>query len=229
MLSGLALKTKITLFTVAIFIALIAISLLGLQSLRHASETDNIARINQLMKSTYNIVEQFELLAKNGNLPEADAKAYATQMLRENKYHDSEYVYVVSDELNFIATPHDPELHGTSFNDFKDASGNSIGRMVERLVGNKTNQIITYEWDSVREGETVDLTSVVQKTPYFGWYIGTGISAKEVDERYWNTAKWLLSLSIVIAVALSLALARFGLSLSNALGGEVNEVLDIVK
>ena len=229
MLSGLALRTKIILFAGAMFIALNAIALLGLQSLRHASESDNIARINQLMKSTANIVEQFELLAKNGQLSEQQARQFATQMLRENKYHDSEYVYVVNDKLDFIATPHDPQLHNTSFNDFKDASGNSIGRMVEQLVGNQTNKIITYHWDSVRDGETVDLTSVVQKTPYFGWYVGTGISEKEVDERYWNTAKWLVGLSLIIALALTAAIARFGISLSNALGGEVNEVIDIVK
>ncbi|WP_286259581.1 methyl-accepting chemotaxis protein [Pseudoalteromonas apostichopi] len=229
MLSGLALKTKITLFAIAIFIALSAIALLGLQSLRHASESDNIARINQLMKSTTNIVEQFELMVKNNQLKEAQAKKLAIQVLRENKYHDSEYVYVVDNNLNFVATPHDPELHGTSFNDFKDASGNSIGRMVENLVGNTTNKIITYHWDSVRDGETVDLTSVVQKTPLFGWYVGTGISAKEVDERYWNTAKWLLGLSMLIAIALTFAIARFGSSLTNALGGEIDEVIGIVK
>ena len=229
MLSGLALKTKISLFATAIFIALCAIALLGLQSLRHASESDNIARINQLMKSTTNIVEQFELMVKNGQLDETQAKELATQVLRENKYHDSEYVYVVDNNLDFVATPHDPELHGTSFNDFKDASGNSIGRMVEKLVGNTTNKIITYHWDSVRDGETVDLTSVVQKTPLFGWYVGTGISAKEVDERYWSTAKWLLGLSMLIAIALTFAIARFGSSLTNALGGEINEVIDIVK
>ncbi len=229
MLSGLALKTKISLFATAIFIALCAIALLGLQSLRHASESDNIARINQLMKSTTNIVEQFELMVKNGQLDENQAKELATQVLRENKYHDSEYVYVVDNNLDFLATPHDPELHGTSFNDFKDASGNSIGRMVEQLVGNTTNKIITYHWDSVRDGETVDLTSVVQKTPLFGWYVGTGISAKEVDERYWSTAKWLLGLSMLIAIALTFAIARFGSSLTNALGGEINEVIDIVK
>tara|TARA_B100002049_G_scaffold232425_1_gene211504 strand:+ start:3528 stop:5153 length:1626 start_codon:yes stop_codon:yes gene_type:complete len=228
-LSGLALKTKISLFATAIFIALCAIALLGLQSLRHASESDNIARINQLMKSTTNIVEQFELMVKNGQLDETQAKELATQVLRENKYHDSEYVYVVDNNLDFVATPHDPELHGTSFNDFKDASGNSIGRMVEQLVGNTTNKIITYHWDSVRDGETVDLTSVVQKTPLFGWYVGTGISAKEVDERYWSTAKWLLGLSMLIAIALTFAIARFGSSLTNALGGEINEVIDIVK
>ena len=229
MLSGLALKTKITLFAIAMFIALSAIALLGLQSLRHASESDNIARINQLMKSTTNIVEQFELMVKSNQLEEAQAKKLAIQVLRENKYHDSEYVYVVDNKLDFVATPHDPELHGTSFNDFKDASGNSIGRMVEKLVGNTTNKIITYHWDSVRDGETVDLTSVVQKTPLFGWYVGTGISAKEVDERYWNTAKWLLGLSMLIAIALTFAIARFGSSLTNALGGEIDEVIGIVK
>lgn len=229
MLSGLALKTKITLFAIAMFIALSAIALLGLQSLRHASESDNIARINQLMKSTTNIVEQFELMVKSNQLEEAQAKKLAIQVLRENKYHDSEYVYVVDNNLDFVATPHDPELHGTSFNDFKDASGNSIGRMVEKLVGNTTNKIITYHWDSVRDGETVDLTSVVQKTPLFGWYVGTGISAKEVDERYWNTAKWLLGLSMLIAIALTFAIARFGSSLTNALGGEIDEVIGIVK
>ena len=221
MLSGLALKTKITLFAIAMFIALSAIALLGLQSLRHASESDNIARINQLMKSTTNIVEQFELMVKNNQLEEAQAKKLAIQVLRENKYHDSEYVYVVDNNLDFVATPHDPELHGTSFNDFKDASGNSIGRMVEKLVGNTTNKIITYHWDSVRDGETVDLTSVVQKTPLFGWYV--------VDERYWNTAKWLLGLSMLIAIALTFAIARFGSSLTNALGGEIDEVIGIVK
>ena len=229
MLSGLALRTKIILFAGAMFIALNAIALLGLQSLRHASENDNIARINQLMKSTTNIVEQFELLAKTKQLSEQQAREFATQMLRENKYHDSEYVYVVDDKLDFIATPHDPQLHGTSFNDFKDANGNSIGRMVESLVGNQTNKIITYHWDSVRDDETVDLTSVVQKTPYFGWYVGTGISAKEVDARYWDTARWLLGLSLIIAIALTIAIARFGISLSNALGGEVNQVIEIVK
>ncbi|TMO63640.1 methyl-accepting chemotaxis protein [Pseudoalteromonas aurantia] len=228
MFSSLTLRIKIILFAAAFFLSLLIVAILGLQSLRHASEVDNIARINQLMKTTVNIVEQFEQYASSGELSKSQAKQLAIEMLRNNKYHDSEYVYVVDDSLNFVATPHDPQLHGTSFNDFKDAKGQSIGRMVERLVGRKTNQIITYHWDSVRDGETVDLTSVVQKTANFGWYIGTGISYKEVDERYWETAQWLLSLSLIIAVVLTFALSKFGIGLSNKLGGEINDVLSIV-
>lgn len=225
---SMTLKSKIVIFTVILFLSLISLAGLGLKALRQASESDNIARINQLMKSTVNIVSQFELASRNGSLNEEQAKQLATQMLRENKYHDSEYVYVVDNQLNFVATPHDPQLHGTSFNDFKDASGTSIGAMVERLVGSKTGQIITYHWDSERDGEVVDLTSVVQKTRDWGWYIGTGISYKEVDERYWQTASWLLTLSIVIAVILSSALAKFGLDLNKSLGGEIKRVQSAV-
>ncbi|MBE0369574.1 methyl-accepting chemotaxis protein [Pseudoalteromonas aurantia] len=228
MFSSFTLRIKIIFFAAAFFLSLLLVAILGLQSLRHASEADNIARINQLMKSTVNIVEQFEQYVKRNELSEPLAKKLAIEMLRNNKYHDSEYVYVVDEKLNFIATPHDPQLHGTSFNDFKDAKGQSIGKMVERLVGRKTNQIITYHWDSVRNNETVDLTSVVQKTTEFGWYIGTGISYKEVDERYWNTAQWLLTLSLIIAVVLTFALSKFGIGLSNKLGGELNDVLTIV-
>ncbi|PKI17502.1 methyl-accepting chemotaxis protein [Colwellia sp. 12G3] len=222
------LKAKILAFVIVLFLSLLSVAILGLQVLTRASETDNIARINQLMKSTANIVEQFEKLSDNEEFSEQQAKGFAKEMLRENKYHDSEYVYVVDEKLNFIATPHDPQLHGTSFNDFKDADGQSIGQLVASLVGNKTNQIITYHWNSERDGQVVDLTSVVQKTPKWGWYIGTGISSAEADARYWGTAKWLLSLSILIAVVLSTALARFGLSLNNALGGEIGDVHQLV-
>ncbi|MCG9696398.1 methyl-accepting chemotaxis protein [Shewanella sp. Isolate11] len=220
----MTLRSKIIAFASTLFLALLVIAILGLQALSQSSESDNIARINQLMKSTVNIVEQFEHLASSGELSEAQAKQYATQILRENKYHESEYVYIVDNDLNFVAAPHDPQLHGTSFNDFKDASGNSIGQMVQQLVGKKTDQIITYHWDSEREGKVVDLTSVVQKTPVWGWYVGTGISYAEADARYWSQAKWLVTLSVIIALLMAFSLARFGLKLHHSLGAEIDDV-----
>ena len=162
---SMTLKSKIVIFTVILFLSLISLAGLGLKALRRASESDNIARINQLMKSTVNIVSQFELASRNGSLNEEQAKQLATQMLRENKYHDSEYVYVVDNQLNFVATPHDPQLHGTSFNDFKDASGASIGAMVERLVGSKTSPL-----------ESVSTPDNSTRTPT-SWSVATRVTA----------------------------------------------------
>ena len=43
-------------------------------------------------------------------MSEIDAKSLAQTILRNNKYHRSEYVYVADENLNFIAAPLDPEL-----------------------------------------------------------------------------------------------------------------------
>jgi methyl-accepting chemotaxis protein len=121
------LKHKIMVLIITIALSLLFLAFAGLQSLRVASESDNFARIEQLFKSAFATISELEKMAQNGELSEMQAKSIATQILRENKYHDSEYVYVVDNELDFGAAPHDPQLHGTSFNDFKDAQGNSIG------------------------------------------------------------------------------------------------------
>ncbi len=224
-----SLKTRILFFIVLSGLAVMLVAYLGLEVLHKTSRQDNLARITQLMRSTVNVVDQLERAAAAGQIEEAKAKEMATRILRENKYHSSEYVYVVDNNMDFVATPLDPQLHGTSFNDFKDAQGKSIGAMVRRLVGDTTGRIISYEWNSERDGEVVDLTSVVQKTPIWGWYVGTGVSYKEADDRYWATAIWLLGLSILIAIIISLSVGLFGLKLARSLGGEISDVVAIVQ
>src|SRR6516225_7122801 len=123
----MTLKKKAWGLTVVVLVFLLGMALVSLYVLRNASDQDNRARIKQLVKTTYNTIVQMENASASGKLSEADAKALAAQILRENKYHESEYVYVTDDKLVFVATPLDPQLVGTSFNDFKDSKGNSVG------------------------------------------------------------------------------------------------------
>lgn len=228
MFSNFKLKSKVTLLVLVITASMSSIALLGLHALRIASEQDNLARIEQLIKSTFSTIVQLEGLARSGRISEQQAKLIAANILQENKYHDSEYVYVVDQDLNFIAAPHDPQLVDTSFNDFKDAKGNSIGRLVERVARKSNGKLVSYDWTSERNGEVVNLTSVVQQTPTWGWYVGTGISFKEVDARYWSIARWLVGLSVFIAVSIALYLFYFGTRLQQDLGAEIKDVVRAV-
>ncbi len=154
-----------------VLVFLLGTMLVGLYVLRTASNTDNHARITQLVKTTYNTIVQLENVAASGKMSEADAKAVATQILRENKYHDSEYVYVTDDKLVFVATPLDPQLHGTSFNDFKDSKGNSVGAIAAAALDKSGGALTEYWWDSKRDGKVVDLLSVAVRTPNgVGWW-----------------------------------------------------------
>ncbi|MCO4798622.1 MAG: cache domain-containing protein, partial [Colwelliaceae bacterium] len=114
------LSLKVGALIALILASFLLLMIVGLTTLRIASSDDNQARVEQLFKSAFNVVKEIERYVANGKMTEAQAKELATQILRENKYNKTEYVYVADENMNFIATPLDPQLHGTSFNDFKD-------------------------------------------------------------------------------------------------------------
>lgn len=218
------LKQQIQLTSFFILLALLALMLTGLLLSRHASMRDNEQRIEQLFKSAHSTLLQFEKMAETGALTDEQAKQLATQVLRANIYKDNEYVYVADEKMMFVATPLDPQLHGTSFDEFKDASGHSVGEILRRAVAAQPTGIARYDWNSERDGRVVDLTSIAQKTPRWGWFVGTGISHAEVDSRFWSVATWQLMISLLLAALAVGYLWRFMGQLAAMIGDEPGDV-----
>lgn len=224
------LKTQAYLLSSIILVALLALTATGLWTLRVASNMDNKARVTELFKSAYSILTEVEKMAIDGTLEEQQAKQLATRLLRNNIYKDNEYVYVADENMTFVATPLDPQLHGTSFNDFKDGDGNSVGQLIQRVLGNRTGQIVEYTWTQKQPDGTIEeKLSIAEKTPHWGWVVGTGIGFNEVNARFWSTAQWQLFLCVVIA---SLILSSLIVSIKRMLallGGEPKDVREAVQ
>ncbi|MBE8556266.1 methyl-accepting chemotaxis protein [Vibrio cyclitrophicus] len=224
------LKTQAYLLSGIILIALLALTATGLWTLRVASNMDNKARVTELFKSAYSILTEVEKMAIDGTLEEKQAKQLATRLLRNNIYKDNEYVYVADENMTFVATPLDPQLHGTSFNDFKDGDGNSVGQLIQRVLGNRTGQIIEYTWtQKLPDGTIEDKRSIAEKTPHWGWVVGTGIGFNEVNARFWSTAQWQLFLCVVIAGLILSSLIVSIKRMLSLLGGEPKDVREAVQ
>ncbi|MEZ9955403.1 methyl-accepting chemotaxis protein [Vibrio splendidus] len=224
------LKTQAYLLSGIILIALLALTATGLWTLRVASNMDNKARVTELFKSAYSILTEVEKMAIDGTLEEQQAKQLATRLLRNNIYKDNEYVYVADENMTFIATPLDPQLHGTSFNDFKDGDGNSVGQLIQRVLGNRTGQIIEYTWtQKLPDGTIEEKLSIAEKTPHWGWVVGTGIGFNEVNARFWSTAQWQLFLCVVIAGLILSSLIVSIKRMLALLGGEPKDVREAVQ
>ncbi|PMM01403.1 chemotaxis protein [Vibrio kanaloae] len=224
------LKTQAYLLSGIILIALLALTATGLWTLRVASNMDNKARVTELFKSAYSILTEVEKMAIDGTLEEEQAKKLATRLLRNNIYKDNEYVYVADENMTFVATPLDPQLHGTSFNDFKDGDGNSVGQLIQRVLGNRTGQIIESTWtQKLPDGTIEEKLSIAEKTPHWGWVVGTGIGFNEVNARFWSTAQWQLFLCVVIAGLILSSLIVSIKRMLALLGGEPKDVREAVQ
>lgn len=224
------LKTQAYLLSGIILIALLALTATGLWTLRVASNFDNKQRVTELFKSAYSILSEMEKMVVDGTLEEQQAKAIATRLLRNNIYKDNEYVYVADENMTFVATPLDPQLHGTSFHDFKDGNGNSVGQLIQDVLGRKTGQIVEYTWTQKQaDGSIESKLSIAQKTPKWGWVVGTGIGFNEVNARFWATAQWQLVLCLIIAGAILAVLVFSIRRMLTLLGGEPQEVRKAVQ
>ncbi|AIV06741.1 chemotaxis protein [Vibrio harveyi] len=224
------LKTQAYLLSAIILIALLALTATGLWTLRVASNLDNKARVTELFKSAYSILTEVEKMAVEGKMPEDEAKALATRLLRNNIYKDNEYVYVADENMIFVAAPLDPQLHGTSFHDFRDGDGNSVGQLILDVLGRKTGQIVEYTWtQKLPDGTIEEKHSIAEKTPHWNWVVGTGIGFNEVNARFWSTAQWQLALCLAIAGAILGGLIISIRKMINLLGGEPNDVREAVQ
>ncbi|MBE3669240.1 chemotaxis protein [Vibrio navarrensis] len=224
------LKTQAYLLSGIILIALLALTATGLWTLRVASNLDNKARVTELFRSAYSILTEIEKMSVEGKIPEAEAKALATRLLRNNIYKDNEYVYVADDKMIFIATPLDPQLHGTSFHDFKDGKGNSVGQLILDVLGRRTGQLVEYTWTQKQaDGSIEEKLSIAERTPHWKWVVGTGIGFNEVNARFWSTAQWQLLLCLVIAGAILTGLIISIRKMLNLLGSEPNDVRKAVQ
>lgn len=224
------LKTQAYLLSAIILIALLALTATGLWTLRVASNLDNKARVTELFKSAYSILTEVEKMAVEGKMPEDEAKALATRLLRNNIYKDNEYVYVADENMIFVAAPLDPQLHGTSFHDFSDGDGNSVGQLILDVLGRKTGQIVEYTWtQKLPDGTIEEKHSIAEKTPHWNWVVGTGIGFNEVNARFWSTAQWQLALCLAIAGAILGGLIISIRKMLNLLGGEPNDVREAVQ
>ncbi|NVC65293.1 methyl-accepting chemotaxis protein [Vibrio sp. 05-20-BW147] len=224
------LKTQAYLLSGIILIALLALTATGLWTLRVASNLDNKARVTELFRSAYSILTEVEKMAVEGKMSEPEAKALATRLLRNNIYKDNEYVYVADEKMIFIATPLDPQLHGTSFHDFRDGNGNSVGQLILDVLGRKTGQLVEYTWtQKLADGSIEEKLSIAERTPHWGWVVGTGIGFNEVNARFWSTAQWQLFLCLAIAGAILGGLIVSINKMLNLLGGEPNDVRNAVQ
>ena len=226
----MSLRVKIWIVSAQILLGLLGIMLIGLFTLRYSSNQDNEARVEQLLNSTYATVIQMEQLAARGELSDEQAKKIATDLLRNNIYHKSEYVYVADEKLNFVAAPLDPQIHGTSFHEFKDGNGRSVGEILQKAVEKARGQTARYKWTQRQaDGSIENKLSIAKLSPRWNWVVGTGIGFNEVNARFWETAKWQLTICLLVMLIIVVPVVLFARKLDNGLGAELKEVLALVR
>ncbi|MDD9195295.1 methyl-accepting chemotaxis protein [Aliivibrio sp. S3MY1] len=219
------LKTQSYVLATIILCSLIIMTATVLWTLRIASTLDNKARVTEIFQTTYNLISNMEKMVKQGKIEEEKAKELTITILRNNIYKDNEYVYVADENLMFLAAPLDPQLHGTSFHEFRDSEGQSVGEILNNAISKNPTGIAEYTWSlKMPDGSIDKKLSIAEKTQDWNWIVGTGIGETEVNDRFWATAQWQFGLAFIIASLIFSILMISIKRMISLLGGEPRDV-----
>ena len=222
------LRTKSVLLSLLIMFSMMAMLGVALYKEKISLEESNYNRVAELLVSASKIIEAFEQMERNGEMTREEAQSQALKVLRANTYTDRmEYVWVSNPDQIFLSTPKEPKLHGTSWKDFKDAEGNSVFNIMQRAANKSNGLPESYIWSSERGGDITDIHSVVMKTPYWNWYVGNGISNKDINAQIIKEIKDFLPVSIIFCLIIAIPVFRFGEQLVKQIGGEPKEIMKI--
>jgi methyl-accepting chemotaxis protein len=163
-------------------------------------------KTRHLVEVAHSVLAQYAARVESGELTLEAAQAEALQAVRAMRYEQSEYFWINDLAPRMIMHPINPALDGTALHENKDPTGKPLFVEFVNVCKRNGAGFVDYLWPKPDEPKPVPKISYVKLLPAWGWIVGSGVYADDVN-------KELTRIFLPIA-AIALALCAVGLALS---------------
>ncbi|HXP78235.1 MAG TPA: cache domain-containing protein [Stellaceae bacterium] len=194
MLGNLRISTKL-LFVIGVFVVgVIAVAFMGLVTLRQNLVEDRKSKLHDLVLAAQQVVDLTQKQSAEAGIPEKDAMARATKILRSLRFGTDDYFLALDSQGVTIAHPN-PKLEGASMMDVKDSDGVYFTRELIRQAG-EGGGFVSYRFPRGGTGEPLPKLSYGAPFKPWGWTVAAGIYMDDIDAIFVVAISLLLSRSI---------------------------------
>lgn len=224
------MKTKTTARYIQVYLLFVLImtgaAFYSAQSVKNTMEIKNIDRLTNLLTNALATVTYFEKQAQEGKLPLAVAQQHAMDVLQSYNYAPDEYIWATNAQMTFVAAPLDPQIIGQ---EFAAVVGQQALSAVKSELQGKSGQVVHYIWSTTRGDVTTDVQSIAVKSQDWGWYLGSGVQNRKVEQAFYAILIENLSIALFaclfVGVGMLIALKRY----QQIVGHEPSEILSILE
>ncbi|MEC7940984.1 MAG: methyl-accepting chemotaxis protein [Pseudomonadota bacterium] len=219
-LSNLSIKSKLASIVVLSVVLLVMASTFNLMQQRASSVEERQDKLSAQVETAISLANYY--YSQRSVLGEEIAKERALQAIEMLRYDNTNYFWILNQQLNIISHPLKPELNGTNAGNLKDGAGKHHWReMVTISRSPQEKGFLDYQWMSP-QGELKDKISYVELFPEWNWIIGSGILVADIQEAFYGLAMN----EGMVAVVLSGLLFAMGYAISNNILLPLNKLID---
>ncbi|PTP13155.1 methyl-accepting chemotaxis protein [Vibrio sp. 10N.286.51.C3] len=219
-LSNLSIKLKLVSIVILSVVLLVMASTFNLMQQRASSMEERQDKLSAQVETAVSLANYY--YSQRSVLGEEVAKDRALQAIKTLRYDNTNYFWILNQQLNIISHPLKPELDGTNAGNLRDGAGKHHWR--EMVTISRTPEekgFLDYQWMSP-QGELKDKISYVQLFPEWNWVIGSGILVADIQEAFYALA----IKEGMVAVVLSGLLFAMGYAISNNILVPLNKLID---
>ncbi|MEG3639690.1 cache domain-containing protein [Magnetococcus sp. PR-3] len=198
----LNIRTRIWLLIVLAVVIFWASGFLFLNSQKQALMESKKQKTQQLVETAHSVLVDFHKKVQAGKIPEAHAKKHAKEVLKGLRYNKSDYFWINDMRAVIVMHPIKPQLDGKDLSKFKDKGGKLLFTEFVNTVKKSGEGFVDYLWPKPGFDAPQPKLSFVKGFAPWEWVVGSGIYINDVDSAYWDNAKELSGLFLIVTLIL---------------------------
>jgi len=217
--SSLRVASRMQILVGLALAGLLALCLTSLFQLKSSMLEDRKQKTRNLVEIGVGTLNHFQKLAAEGKMSDEDARKAARDTLRDLRYDNTDYFFIVDTSHKYVLFPTKPEFEGLDKSDMKDANGKLL---IQELVSaaKAGGGFVDYWFPKAGQQTAEPKISYTALFSPWNWVVGTGIYIDDVDREYRSNALLLGGISVVLLILLGLVGWQVSSSVLRQLGGE---------
>jgi methyl-accepting chemotaxis protein len=151
------------------------------KAFRRTIDNEKQIQTRSAVELAYAVVAEQYALETSGKQSRDEAQAKALNTIRAMRFGKDGYLWINDLKPAMVMHPTRPELNGKDLSSYSDPKGMHIFLEFVNVVTSKGSGYVAYMWPKPGESAPVRKISFVKGFAPWGWVIGTGIYADDID------------------------------------------------
>jgi len=209
LLRAISINQRLWIQTGLMITGLVVILMFALLQIRTMLMEEKITQVRTLVESARGIAQHFQKGVVSGELSLDDARKAALAVMRDLRYDDDNYFWVMDlGDNRMLMHPIKPELIGTDSSKTQDSNGKRLFAEILDQARTEGEGIIDYVWPKPGSSTPIPKIAYFHRLRDWNWVIATGIYIDDVDAQFWSNVVRFGGLAggllFIIALGLSL-------------------------
>ncbi|WP_342065563.1 methyl-accepting chemotaxis protein [Achromobacter kerstersii] len=220
-MNALSLKAKLRLAMLLMWIGLLALggwSALNARDIMMKERRDGLERIVEVAQS---VVASYAKTVSEGKLSAADGKRQALDQLRQLRFDNNNFVFVVDTQPVLLMHPFGASIVGQNVGDRKDTQGHAYYKTMADLARAKGKGFVEYE--ASKAGNADDRAPKISFISYYqpwDWVVVSGVLVDDIQTAFYNNLLKALAILGLIGAVVTGVMFMITRSVSRSLGGD---------